>query len=179
MAGEHGLGMVPLWSTVRIHGLRGGELAATIERLRGGLALADYHARLRDEHAGLIAAMMADPVRGPVQALAHIATLPPDLRVALKPFAVHYSQAKTIAATANATVDLVKALCEGRAVEVCVQYQHEGELGIEGPIGNRVILEGTVRRVVPGDDLDEEELVQLRERAARCRDKIGEWIDGA
>lgn len=179
MAGEHGLGMVPLWSTVRIHGLRGSELAATVERLRGGLALADYHVRLRAEHATLIAAMMADPVAGPVRALDRIATLPPDLRVALKPFAVHYSQAKTIAATANATLDLVKALCEGRAVEVCVQYQHEGELGIHGPIGNRVILEGNVRRVVPGDDLDEDELAQLRACAARCRDKIEEWIRGA
>lgn len=179
MVGEHGLGMVPLWSTVRIHGLRDNELAATIRRLRGGLALTDFHIRLRAEHARLIAAMMASPDVGPAEALTYIATLPPDLRVALKPFAVHYSQAKTISATANATVDLVKALCEGRAMEVCVQYQHEGEMGIHGPIGNRVILEGTVRRVVPGDDLEEQELVQLRNCATQCSRKIGEWIDGA
>jgi len=42
-----------------------------------------------------------------------------------------------------------------------------------------VILEGNVRRVVPGDDLDEDELTRLRDCAARCRVKIGEWIDGA
>ncbi|MEN3112580.1 hypothetical protein ACFONG_01055 [Uliginosibacterium paludis] len=179
MAGEHGLGMVPLWSTVRIHGLRGEELAATVARLRGGLALAGFHSRLRSEHAALIAGMMADPVNGPVRALDHIATLPPDLRVALKPFAVHYSQAKTISATANATVDLVKALCEGRAVEVCVQYRHEGESGLVGPVGNRVILEGNVRRVVPADDLTDEELALLRACGEQCQRKIGEWIHGA
>jgi len=179
MAGEHGLGMLPLWSTVRIHGLRGSELEATIARLRDGLSLAGFHARLRAEHASLIAEMMADPVGGPVRALERIALLPPDLRVALKPFAVHYSQAKTISATAHATVDLVKALCEGRAIEVCAQYLHQGELGITGPIGNRLILEGVVRRVVPGDDLDEEELALLRACGAQCSHKIREWIHGA
>lgn len=179
MAGEHGMGMVPLWSTVRIHGLRNGELAATIARLRGGLAGADFTARLKAEQADLIAAMVADPVAGPVRALAHIATLPPDLRVALKPFAVHYSQSKTIAASANATVELVKAVCAGRAVEVCVQYQHAGELGLYGPVGNRVILEGAVRRVIPGDDLDGEELARLRACADQCRTKVEEWIHAA
>lgn len=179
MGGEHGLGMVPLWSTVRIHGLRGDELAAAVERLRGGLAPEDFHERLRAEHADLIASMTADPATGPVRALDRIAALPPDLRVALKPFAVHYSQAKTVSATATATVDLVKAVCEGRAVEVCVQYEHEGELGIRGPIGNRVILEGNVRRVVPGDDLDEGELRRLRAGAESCRLKVEEWIHGA
>lgn len=179
MAGEHGLGMVPLWSTVRIHGLRGSELEASIARLRGGLAATEFHARLREEHAALIAAMMADPVAGPVRAFERIAALPPDLRVALKPFAVHYSQAKTISATANATVDLVKALCEGRAIEVCAQYMHEGELGIHGPIGNRVILEGVVRRVVPGDDLSDAELELLRNCGRQCAHKVREWIDAA
>ena len=175
MAGEHGLGMVPLWSTVRIQGLHGDELAATIRHLRSGTVSADFPARLAAEHATLMAGMMADPINGPVNALARVATLPPDLRVALKPFPVHYSQAKTLSATATATVELVKALCEGRAVEICAQYEHRGELGIDGPIGNRLILEGTVRRVVPGDDLRPEEIALLQACAQRCRQKIREW----
>ena len=175
MAGEHGLGMVPLWSTVRIHGLQTDELAATIARLRDGTISADFPARLAAEHASLMAQMMADPIDGPVRALARVARLPPDLRVALKPFPVHYSQAKTISATATATVELVSALCEGRAVEICAQYQHRGELGIHGPIGNRLILEGVVRRVVPGDDLSDEELALLQACGVRCRSKIREW----
>ena len=175
MAGEHGLGMVPLWSTVRIHGLQADELASTIARLRDGTASADFPERLAAEHALLMAEMMADPVNGPVHALARVARLPPDLRVALKPFPVHYSQAKTISATATATVELVTALCEGRAVEVCAQYQHRGELGIHGPIGNRLILEGAVRRVVPGDDLSAEEIALLQACGLRCSKKIQEW----
>lgn len=175
MAGEHGLGMLPLWSTVRIHGLRHDELRTAIARLRDGVSLADFPVRLAREHAVVMEAMIADPVNGPVRALERIARLPPDLRVALKPFPVHYSQAKTVAATATATVELVKAVCEGRAVEVCAQYEHCGELGIHGPIGNRLLLEGTVSRVVPGDDLSDEELSMLRQCGERCSAKIGEW----
>ena len=178
MAGEHGLGMVPLWSTVRIHGLQADELAATIAHLRAGTASADFPERLAAEHAALMALMMTDPVMGPVRALERVAQLPPDLRVALKPFPVHYSQAKTISATATATVELVKALCEGRAVEICAQYAHRGELGIEGPIGNRLILEGAVRRVVPGDDLSDEEIALLQTSGRRSRAKIAEWTHG-
>ena len=178
MAGEHGLGMVPLWSTVRIHGLQRAELEATIARLRDGLTSSGFAARLSLEHAALMEEMMADAVNGPVRALARIAKLPPDLRVALKPFPVHYSQAKTISATATATVELVKALCEGRAVEVCAQFAHRGELGIHGPIGNRLILEGNVRRVVPGDDLSDEEVRLLQQCGERCSGKIQEWIRG-
>lgn len=176
MAGEHGLGMIPLWSTVRIHGMQGRELAATIARLRAGQGLSQFSERLAAEHAVVIAEMMADPVSGPVRALSRIAQLPPDLRVALKPFPVHYSQAKTISASATATVELVKALCEGRAIEVCAQYAHRGELGVHGPIGNRLILEGAVRRVVPGDDLSEEEVLALQDCGTRCSAKIQEWM---
>jgi malate dehydrogenase len=175
MAGEHGLGMVPLWSTVRIHGLQSEELAMTIARLRAGTLSADFPTRLATEHALLMREMMADPINGPVDALARVARLPPDLRVALKPFPVHYSQAKTISATATASVELVTALCQGRAVEICAQYEHRGELGIYGPIGNRLILEGAVRRVVPGDDLSEEEIALLQASGRRCSDKIKEW----
>ena len=176
MAGEHGLGMVPLWSTVRIHGLRDEELQATIARLRDGTTSADFPARLAAEHAALMSGMMADPDSGPVRALERVACLPPDLRVALKPFPVHYSQAKTVSATATATIEFVKALCEGRAVEICAQYQHLGEMGIYGPIGNRLILDGSVRRVVPGDDLTHEEIALLQSCGARCLKKIREWI---
>ena len=175
MAGEHGLGIVPLWSTVRIHGLSADELAATVAQLRAGMTSADFPQRLSAEHAALMAMMMADPANGPVRALDYVAKLPPDLRVALKPFAVHYSQAKTISATATATVELITALCEGRAVEVCAQYDHRGELGVVGPIGNRLILEGAVRRVVPGDDLTDEEIGLLRMSGERCRAKIERW----
>lgn len=91
-------------------------MLGTIQRLRDGTASADFPACLATEHAALMAGMMADPINGPVDALARVARLPPDLRVALKPFPVHYSQAKTLSATATATVELVKALYEGRAV---------------------------------------------------------------
>lgn len=176
MIGEHGIGMVPVWSGVRIHGLQGGELAQTIQRLRGGLSAADYPDRLLREHHEMMEAMMTDPVGGPVRCLQRLAQLPPDLRVALKPFPVHYSHAKTIASTAASAVELVKAFCEGRSVEVCAQYQHGGEYDLWGPIGNRVILEGSVRRIVPPNDLSDGEMELLRSSDRRCRGKLKEWL---
>lgn len=178
MGGEHGLGMVPLWSTVRIHGLSAVETRDTVARLRAGVTTQEYGPRLAAEHAGIMALMQDDPVGGPVKALERIAQLPPDLRVALKPFPVHYSQAKTVAATSSASVELVKALCEGRSVEVCAQFEHQGEGDIEGPVGNRLLLEGSVRRVVPMDDLTRDERDRLRESGRRSLEKIRAWTGG-
>lgn len=178
LGGEHGLGMVPLWSTVRIHGLTTSETSETVTRLRAGLTTQSYPGRLADEHRAMMVDLLADPVGGPVRALDRIALLPPDLRVALKPFPVHYSQAKTVSATASATVELVKALCEGRSVEVCAQFEHRGEGGIWGPVGNRVILEGAVRRVVPMDDLWEIERDLLVASGRASLEKIQGWTHG-
>jgi len=178
IGGEHGLGMVPLWSTVRIHGLSAAETQDTVRTLRAGITTLEYPRRLASEHRDIMALMQADPVGGPVRALERIARLPPDLRVALKPFPVHYSQAKTVAATSSATVELVKALCEGRSVEVCAQFEHQGEGDIKGPVGNRLLLEGEVRRVVPMDDLTEEERDRLRESGRRSLERIEGWIQG-
>lgn len=55
-------------------------------------------------------------------ALARIARLPPDLRVALKPFPFAIRRPSSFG-DGDGRVELVKALCEGRAVEVCAQLR--------------------------------------------------------
>lgn len=173
--GEHGDGMVPLWSSVRVHGLSPPEWRAAEKRLRGGLDIADFPERLVAERDRLIQILNADPQQGPYQALRHVATLPPDLRVALKPFAIHYTDAKTVEATCHAVVELVTAIVSGRPMEIAAQYQHEGESGIHGPFGARLIVAGAVERLLPIEGYWREENDLLDQAAENIQAKIAEW----
>jgi malate dehydrogenase len=103
---EHGAGLVPLWSSVRVSGLSAADWTAY--RGRVALSAAAFPTALAAETGRLVAILRDDPHDGPLQAFEYIAGLPPELRVALKPLATHYTEAKTIVATAHATVDLVE-----------------------------------------------------------------------
>ena len=75
------------------------------------------------------------------QAYRYVDSLPPDLRVVVKPFVTHVSGAKTITATANVTVDLVQNLLEGREVVVSGQVQLDGEFyGLRTPFGVPIVV---------------------------------------
>ena len=176
MLGEHGNGMVPIWSSVRVQGMTEQEWQLLEPRLRRGLNTTDFPAALAEHQQRMIEMISADHTHGAIQALDYVRHLPPDLRVPLKPFAIHYTDAKTQTATAAATVELVKAVLEGRRVEVSAQYMHEGENGLYGPCGGRVLLAGTVLRVMPDRDgmsEDERSLVELSARNINA--KINQW----
>lgn len=174
--GEHGNGMVPIWSSVRVQGMTDREWRLLEPTLRRGLRTEDYPAALLAHQRRLIEMIASDPQNGALKALHSIRDLPPDLRVPLKPFAIHYTDAKTQTATAAATVELVKAVLEGRRVEVSAQYMHEGENGLHGPCGGRVLLAGTVLRVMPDrDGMTEDERRLVEESARNITAKINQW----
>ena len=173
--GEHGGGMVPLWSTVRVRGMNRAEWEATETRLRRGVTTATYSEHLLAEQKKLIATLLDDPDEGPIKALQHVATLAPDLRVALKPFAIHYTEAKTVEATANASVELARAILEGRPMEIAAQYMHTGESGIHGPFGARLIVAGTAERLLPMEGYWKEEMDAIQRSAEAITNKIKEW----
>lgn len=176
MLGEHGNGMVPIWSSVRVHGLSEREWRLVEPKLRRGLATEDYPATLLVHQRRMIAMISSDPLNGAVAALQYVRDLPPDLRVALKPFAIHYTDAKTQTATAAATVELVKAVLEGRRVEVSAQYMHEGENNLHGPCGGRLLLAGTVQRVMPDrEEMTAAEQALIARSAQAIQEKIRQW----
>lgn len=176
MLGEHGNGMVPIWSSVRIHGLSENEWRLVEPKLRRGLSTEDYPAALLAHQRRLIEMISSNPANGAVIALHAVRDLPPDLRVALKPFAIHYTDAKTQTATAAATVELVKAVLEGRRVEISAQYLHEGENNLHGPCGGRLLLAGTVQRVMPDrDEMTTAERTLIERSARAIQDKIQQW----
>lgn len=176
MLGEHGNGMAPIWSSVRVQGMTDREWRLLEPALRRGLRTEDYPAALLAHQRRLIDMIASDPQNGALKALHSIRDLPPDLRVPLKPFAIHYTDAKTQTATAAATVELVKAVLEGRRVEVSAQYMHQGENGLHGPCGGRVLLAGTVLRVMPDrDEMTEAERTLVERAAQAIQEKITQW----
>lgn len=174
--GEHGTAMVPLWSTVRVHGINTSEWNVIEKRLRGGLTTQAFPERLLEEQQTLIEMLKNDPLHGPQKALLHVSTLPPDLRVALKPFAIHYTQAKTVEATANASVELIKSIIGGRPMEIAAQYMHAGESGIHCPFGARLIIAGTVERLLPIEGYRPEEMELIEQSASIISEKLKEWM---
>lgn len=174
--GEHGNGMVPIWSSVRVQGMTDREWRLVEPTLRRGLRIEEYPAALLAHQRRLIEMIASDPKNGAIRALHSIRDLPPDLRVPLKPFAIHYTDAKTQTATAAATVELVKAVLEGRRVEVSAQYMHQGENGLHGPCGGRVLLAGTVLRVMPDrDEMTDAERALVERSAQAIQEKIHQW----
>ncbi len=99
--GEHGDGLVPLWSSVRIHGLDAEQHLATLRRLRGERSVAQFPTEVAQHKQAVMASLREGRVR---EAFDRVDRLPPDVRVILRPYVTQISGAKTAASTA--AVDL-------------------------------------------------------------------------
>ena len=138
IVGEHGEGMVPLWSSVKIHGMTSEELRNARRRLQRARTVGQFPEEVAAEKQRVVSYLKAGKV---AQAYSYVDSLPPDLRVVLKPFVTHSSGAKTIAATANVTTDLVQNLLEGREIVVSGQVQLDGEFyGLRTPLGVPIVV---------------------------------------
>jgi malate dehydrogenase len=169
VAGQHGMDLVPLWSTVRVSGLDVAERRRAIDGLRRGRTLATFGAELADAQARLLAIAAQDMGA----AFDLIDTWPPDLRAVARPWMTHQSGSKTAAGTANATVELVDTLLDGREIVVAGQVALAGEVSVgghqlDGVLGVPVVLgpEGWTRVLLDEPAPDETELL------LQCRDRI-------
>ncbi|MEO1148493.1 MAG: lactate dehydrogenase [Cyanobacteria bacterium J06638_22] len=136
--GEHGENMLPLWSSVRIQGMDPEELQRAVQRLRQGQSVSDFPTNVEREKKAVMADLREQRI---AKAYDAVSQLSPDLRVVIKPFVTHLSGAKTISATANVTVELVRTLLEGREVVVSGQVQLDGEFyGIRTPMGVPIVV---------------------------------------
>ena len=138
IVGEHGEGMVPLWSSVQIHGMTREELRETRHRLRQNRSIGHFPAEVAAEKQTVMELLQIGNIP---KAYSYVDSLSPDLRVVLKPFVTHLSGAKTVAATANVTVDLVQNLLQGREVVISGQVKLAGEFyDIHTPFGAPIVV---------------------------------------
>lgn len=168
VAGQHGLDVVPLWSSVRISGLDAGERARALAGLRRGRTLTTFDAEVADLQVRLLD--LAEERMG--EAFDLIDTVPPDLRLVVRPWMTHQSGAKTAAGTASATVDLVDTILDGREIVVAGQVLLDGEVTLggdplDGVLGAPVVLgpEGWTRVLLDHPAPDEvRRLLEVRDR---------------
>jgi malate dehydrogenase len=176
VVGEHGDGQVPLWSSVQIHGLDAEQHADTLRRLRGERSVLQFPEEVAQHKQSVWACLQEGRVR---EAFELVDRLPPDLRVVLRPYVTHVSGAKTAAATAAVTLDLLRTLLEGRESVVAGQVLLDGEFyDLHAPIGVPIVVgpRGWTR-VVPLS-LWSEELVLLTRQAHHILANMRTWATG-
>lgn len=160
--GQHGDHLVPLWSSATAQGPGPDELSRAIESFRSGRSLLDLPAEIVD-HRGRLLTMVAE---GAVhEAFAHVASLPPDLRAAVKPFLVHFTAGHTTEiVTAHAVADVLEVALSGRRAVMSLQVRLEGELqGLHGVVAVPVDIgaSGWSEVIDPGLAPDESALLAL------------------
>ena len=180
VAGQHGDDLVPLWSTVRVSGLDADERRRAVAGLRRGRSLDGFAAEIDAAKATLGELVVTDIAA----AFQLIETWPPDLRVLARPWLTHQSGAKTAAGSANATVDLVDTVLDGRDIVVAGQVALDGEASIggrplHGVLGVPVVLgpEGWTRVLL--DEPDPDEARRLATTAGRIDAMLAPWGLGA
>lgn len=173
VVGEHGEGMVPLWSSVQIHGMMAEELQAARRRLqRQHRSITGFPDEVAEAKQVVLGYLRQQDIPG---AYRYVDSLPPDLRVVVKPFVTHLSGAKTVAATANVTVDLVQNLLEGREVVVSGQVQLDGEFyGLRTPLGVPIVVTPSGWTQVVPLQLWAEEADLLQAQAAQLSRRLKE-----
>jgi len=174
MGGEHGDRLVPFWSTVRVFGFTPEERAEALDRIRRGHRTERFAEELAAEKERALAIAREGRMR---DAFAYANGLPPDFRVAIKPFLIHVSGSKTVLGTAEAVAELIECVAGGAEVVVCGQTVLEGEYGVEGSVGVPFVLSNAgVERVVEFDLLPEERAA-LRTAAEAVRSRCAPFLE--
>ncbi len=171
--GEHGEAQVPLWSSVRLVGEVSEEDKQRIEELRAGHRLGRLAFEVEPHKERVFELLAAERIR---EAFETVEALPPNLRVMLEPFCTAQCLHSTPNATANATLDVIRALCSARESVIGAQVRLEGEVyGISTPIGVPVLVDsgGWSRVVCP--PLSEEEAARLAVAAEAVQANLAQW----
>jgi malate dehydrogenase len=173
VAGEHGTNLVPLWSSVRVYGMNTEETQDAVARLRCLNDYSEFQQRVAQARISLQTLLTTSVP----QTFERVEEMPPDMRVLLRPELTHLSGSKTVMATANATVDMVRQIVEGREISVAGQIMLDGlsAYGLHGVMGLPLILsnQGVVRVQTP--TLWPEEERALRDASRAITQKIATW----
>jgi malate dehydrogenase len=179
MLGEHGPNVVPLWSSVYVHGVSDAQLQEYIELHTSGRSLADLPSEVASARATL-GSLLAEH-EGEIAAK-FVAALPPDVRALVKPWFAHWT-ARTSTATAHSVVDLIAELAVGHRVVLPLQVATGNENWLRDEfddiptvIGLPVEVDLRGWQLMAEMNLPEVEAVGLRQSADAIRGRLSEWM---
>ena len=173
VAGEHGSGIVPLWSDIHVYGIAADRLSHDLGRIRGDRVtpFAESVSHALREMRELVAAGRVP------EAYAAVDRCPPDVRVVVRPFVTHFSGAKTVIGTARATMEFLRTITQGSDVLVSGQITLDGEAyGIHGTIGVPFVVGNRGVDRVFELPLSDDERSLLCDSAARVQEKIARFV---
>jgi malate dehydrogenase len=139
MIGQHGDGLVPVWSQIQVRGVAAADVNALVARSCAGRIPADFPREIREGKARVLEMIRSGRVH---DAYDLVQAMPVDLRAAVKPFFTHFTAGRTTEmVTAHAVADILAALLAGDEKVIPAQVMLEGEwLGLHGVVGVPVLL---------------------------------------
>ncbi len=171
--GEHGTGLVPLWSSVKIYGEDENVSKNMISKF-----IEKKHNQNLKRHLERICDLIK---QGRVEKFYEsFNRFSPDARIFLGPLISNFTGAKTIAGATGATMRLIKSIVSSNIDLAACQVKLEGEfLGIHGVLGAPVfICNKGVYKVKELKDLWESEKRELIEVSNKVNEKIERWDKG-
>lgn len=171
--GEHGDGIVPLWSSVTVQGFSDNETIRAIRKVRSSTSSRDFPETLIRMRNDIIKIAQSGDI---AEAFRLFDTLPPDIRIMIGPFLTLFAGAKTDIATANASVDLIKSMLSGKDTVIAAQVSLANEfLQVNGPIGAPVVISPKGWDAVYPTTLSEGEQQLFLQSAQSIQEKLNRW----
>lgn len=168
VVGEHGPGMIPLWSSVHLVDVQGAELDA-LDAMRSELHRADAHEPLEGTPSSPQGMLSDQEVKSTYQRLSATA---PELRVKLEPLLTTRILHSTPNATANATMECIQALIEADDRTIHGQVVLSGEFeGIHGVFGVPIRLRREGWSLAPYARLSDDERAAVARESARLSEQ--------
>jgi malate dehydrogenase len=138
VVGEHGLGMVPIWSSVELATSQK-EADAALDALRKKSEEIDLRERVASLQKSVVALLAEEKI---VEAYEATRRALPDARIFIEPFITTHCMRSTPNATANATLRVIAAALADDHRRIHGQVMLDGEcLDIHGPFGIPIALD--------------------------------------
>lgn len=166
--GQHGNGMVALWSSVGVLGFNNEQGRAKVDEIRhrNRIPLTDALAMVRE-------LLKAGRVQ---EALERIKEFPPDMRIVLEPFISQMTGAKTRVGTSEIVLRMINTIAMGTEVLIACQAKVSGEfLGVHSVIGVPVLLNNQgIAKIYPLE-ISAEEREAFLESAERINEQLARY----
>lgn len=168
--GEHGMGFVPVWSSVKVYGQ---EENYCREKLKSFYDKPHKY-DLLDHWRNLSECLESNQIE---DLCSNLGRFTPDERAFFSPFISNYTGAHALAGAAGAAMRLVRSIMISRETLSACQVKVEGEfLGIHGVIGVPVtICNKGILNIEKMDDMWDREKTLLKDVSGIINEKLSRW----